>query len=65
MIALEQRGGKHSRSTVIRAMRKGNLLHKSRRSPNGLTRAEKKAQKPDNLLSQNFTATKPDEKWFD
>jgi len=46
-------------------MRKGNLLHKSRRSPNGLTRAEKKAQKPDNLLSQNFTATKPDEKWFD
>ncbi|WP_430981587.1 hypothetical protein [Treponema parvum] len=30
-LALEQRGIKLSRSTVIRAMRKGNLLHKQSR----------------------------------
>jgi transposase InsO family protein len=64
MIALEQKGEKYSRSTVIRAMRKGNLLHKSRRNPNGLTKSDIKAQKPENLLSQDFTATKPNEKWL-
>jgi len=64
MIALEQKGEKYSRSTVIRAMRKGNLLHESRRSPNGLTKADKKAQRPDNILSQDFTASKPNEKWL-
>lgn len=64
MIALEQKGEKHSRSTVIRAMRKGNLIHKSRRNPNGLTKADIKAQRPDNLLCQNFTASKPNEKWL-
>jgi len=64
MIALEQKGGKYSRSTVIRAMRKGNLLHESRRSPNGLTKADKMAQRPDNILQQNFIAVKPNEKWL-
>jgi transposase InsO family protein len=63
-IALKQRGDEYSRSTVIRAMKKGNLLHKSRRSSNGLTKADKKAQKPDNLLCQDFTARKPNEKWL-
>ena len=63
-IALQQMGVTVSRSTVIRAMRKGNLLHKSRRSPNGLTKADKKAQRPDNILKRNFTATRPNEKWL-
>lgn len=63
-IALHQKGEKVSRSTVIRAMRKGNLLHKSRRSPNGLTKADKKAQRPDNVLKRDFSATRPNEKWL-
>ncbi len=63
-IALQQKGTKVSRSTVIRAMRKGNLLHKSHRSPNGLTKADKKAQRPDNVLKRDFTATRPNEKWL-
>ena len=63
-IALEQKSIEVSRSTVIRAMRKGNLLHKSRRSPNGLTKADKKAQRPDNVLQRNFTASRPNEKWL-
>ncbi len=64
LIALQQKGETVSRSTVIRAMRKGNLLHKSRRNPNGLTKADKKAQRPDNVLKRNFTATRPNEKWL-
>ena len=64
LIALQQKGETVSRSTAIRAMRKGNLLHKSRRSPNGLTKADKKAQRPDNVLKRNFTATRPNEKWL-
>ena len=64
LIALQQKGETVSRSTVIRAMRKGNLLHKSRRNPDGLTKADKKAQRPDNILKRNFTATRPNEKWL-
>jgi len=65
MLGLKQRGIKNnSRSTVIRAMRKGNLLHKSRRTPNGLTKADKKANRPENIIKRDFTATKPNEKWL-
>ena len=65
MLALNQRGIKNnSRSTVIRAMRKGNLLHKNRRSPNGLTKADKKANRPENIIQRDFTASKPNEKWL-
>ncbi len=65
MLALSQRGIKNnSRSTVIRAMRKGNLLHKNKRSPNGLTKADKKANRPDNIIKRDFSATKPNEKWL-
>jgi putative transposase len=64
MIALEQKYEKYSRSTVIRAMRKGNLLHESHRSPDGLTKADKKALQPENLLNQDFRASKPNEKWL-
>jgi len=65
MLALNQRGIKNnSRSTVIRAMRKGNLLHKSKRMPNGLTKADKKANRPENIIKRDFSATKPNEKWL-
>lgn len=64
LIALQQKGEKISRSTVIRAMRKGNLLHKSHRRPDGLTKADVKAQRPENILQRNFRATRPNEKWL-
>ena len=43
MIALAQRGIFRSYSTVKRARKKGNLLHDNRRSPDGLTKADKKS----------------------
>jgi len=64
MIALEQRGITRSYSTVKRAMKKGNLLHELRRSPDGLTKADIKADRPDNIIKQDFTASKPDVKWL-
>lgn len=38
LLALNQKGEYPSRSTVIRAMKKENLLHESHRSPDGLTK---------------------------
>ncbi len=49
-LALEQMGVKKSYSTVKRAMQKGNLLHESRGSPDGLTKADKKALRPANII---------------
>jgi len=58
-IALEQRGIKRSFSTVKRAMARGNLLHEDRRSPDGLTSADKAAMKAQNIIRQDFTADAP------
>ena len=55
-IALEQRGIKRSLSTIRRAMARGNLLHEDRRSPDGLTKADKKALRPQNIIKQDFSA---------
>ncbi len=63
-IALEQRGIKRSYSTVKRAMKKGNLLHESRRSPDGLTKADKKAMMPENIIKRDFSAERPNQKWL-
>jgi transposase InsO family protein len=63
-IAIEQLGVKRSYSTVKRAMQKGNLLHESRRSPDGLTKADKNAQRPENIIRQDFTAAAPNQKWL-
>lgn len=64
LIALTQKGIQTSLSSVRRAMRKGNLLKPGRRSPDGLTKADKKAQRPQNLLRRDFTAKAPDRKWL-
>ena len=64
MIALAQRGITRSYSTVKRAMKYGNLLHESRRSPDGLTKSDKNADRPDNVIEQDFSASKPNEKWL-
>jgi transposase InsO family protein len=63
-LALEQRGIKKSYSTVKRAMMKGNLLHANHRSPDGLTKADKKAMRPENLIRQDFHADAPNQKWL-
>ena len=63
-IALEQKGIHCYRSTVLRTMRMGNLLHKSRMSPDGLTKADRKAQRPENLLKGDFSADAPNKKWL-
>lgn len=64
VLALAQKGVKKSRSTVLRAMRAANLVHKSHRSPDGLTKADKKAQRPANLIKRDFTANEPNKKWL-
>ena len=58
-IALEQRGIKRSLSTVRRVMARGNLLHEDRRSPDGLTKADKRAIRPQNIIKQDFSAQAP------
>lgn len=63
-IALEKNGVFASRNTIRKAMRAGNLLKKSHRSPDGLTKADKKANRPKNIIKRDFKADKPNEKWL-
>jgi len=62
MTALGQRGIKHSYSTIKRTMIKRNLLHESRRSPDGQTKADRKALRSENVIKQDFAAEQPDRK---
>ena len=64
LLALNQKGEYPSRSTVIRAMKKGNLLHESHRSPDGLTKKDKKAEQPENIVNRDFTAKEANVKWL-
>ena len=48
--------------TVYRIMEHEGLVHQPKRKPNSLTKADKEAQKSDNLLKQDFYAEKPCEK---
>ena len=48
-------------NTVAKVMREHGLLQKRNR-PKGLTKADKSAQKSDNLLNRDFTATAPNQK---
>lgn len=48
-----------SERTVYRIMVKVDLIHKPNRVPNSLTKADKEAQKSDNLLKGIFTADEP------
>jgi hypothetical protein len=45
--------------TVYRIMVRLNLIHKPKRKPNGLTKADKEAQKSDDKVRRDFTADKP------
>lgn len=64
LTALAQKGISSSLSSVRRALRKGNLMKPSHRSPDGLTKADRKAMRPQNLLKRDFTAKRPNEKWL-
>ena len=54
-------GYKVSYNTVAKVMRKNNLLQPENK-PKGLTKADKKAQKSDDLLQRNFVAETPNTK---
>ncbi len=45
--------------TVYRIMKKHGLIHVVKRKPNGITKADKEAQKSDDLIKRDFTAEKP------
>ncbi|HBL84810.1 MAG: hypothetical protein A2Y17_01530 [Clostridiales bacterium GWF2_38_85] len=40
-------------------MRENGWLHEKKRRPNGITKADREAQKAENLLQGDFTADKP------
>lgn len=48
-----------SERTIYRVMKKIGLIHKPKRKPNGITKADKDARKSDNLLKRDFRADKP------
>ncbi len=48
-----------SERTIYRIMRKVGLIHKVKRKAKGLTKADKKAMKSDDLLRRNFSSTSP------
>ena len=51
-----------SQPTIARIMRENGLIQKKKRKPNLLTKADKEAQKSDNLLNGDFGAAGPLEK---
>ena len=53
-----------SYSTVYRAMKANGLLQKKKRNPNSLTKEDYAAQKSENLINQDFQASKPNSKWL-
>lgn len=48
--------------TIRKVMEEIKLIHKPRRKPNGITKADREAMKSENLLKRNFKAEKPCEK---
>ncbi len=48
--------------TVRKVMEQIGLIHKPRRKPNGITKADREAMKSDDLLKRDFKANKPCEK---
>ena len=47
------------RATVRKVMKENNLTVPTRRKPNGITKADREAQKSDNKIKRDFTANKP------
>ena len=51
-----------SERTVYRIMGELGLVHRPKRKPNGITKADREARKSEDLFKRNFTAEKPLEK---
>ena len=51
-----------SERTVYRVMEEIGISHRPKRKPNGITKADKKARKSDDLIKRNFKSDKPLEK---
>lgn len=49
---------------VLRVCKENNLMIRQKRHPNGITREDATMQKSENLIKQDFTAAKPNEKWL-
>lgn len=64
LLALSQIEMKASYSTVYRVMKKHGLLQKAKRHPNGITREDAEAQKSENLIQRDFSASSPNQKWL-
>nr|WP_222933985.1 IS3 family transposase [Paenibacillus curdlanolyticus] len=63
LLALSQREITTSYSTVYRIMKQHGLLKKAKRHPNGITREDAEAQKSENLIQRDFTASAANQKW--
>lgn len=48
-----------SERTIYRIMKRAGLIHKPKRKPNGITKADRNARKSDDLLKRDFTADAP------
>lgn len=48
-----------SESTVYRIMREIGITHRPKRKPKGITKADRKAMKSDDLLKRDFSVEKP------
>lgn len=55
---------RESYSTIYRICKANNLIIRCKRRPNGITKADSEAQKAENLIQQDFTAQRPNEKWL-
>lgn len=65
LIALRQKYGyNQSKSTLYRVLRVNDLLIKKKRNSNGITKSDRAAQKSENLINQDFSAQKPNQKWL-
>lgn len=58
------KGYKGSYSTIYRLCKDNNLMIKYKRRPKGITKADAEAEKAENLIQQDFSAEKPNEKWL-
>lgn len=49
---------------ILRICQENHLMIRQKRRSNGITQADNDAQKSENLLKQDFSANKPNEKWL-
>ncbi len=63
-LALQMKGYMGSYSTVCRVCRENGITLPKKKRPNSLTKEDKDAQKSENLINQDFSAEKPNEKWL-